>query len=171
MPASNAPRDALSRLRDAEWLRHAYLHQGRSRRDIAAELGVAGSTVGEWLTRHGIATRDATTAREAVFARSRPAELSDPDWLSDRYYTQGLSLEAIGTELGVAASTVRAAMDRHGLRTKTDRLRDARWLADAVARLGADGVAAELGVTDPTVRRWMARHGLTDRPRGTDPTG
>lgn len=169
MPASNAPRDALSRLRDATWLRDAYLHHGRSRRDIAAELGVAGSTVGEWLTRHGIPSRDAAAARKDQFARNRPDQLDDPNWLSDRYDTKGLSLDAIAAELGVAASTVRAAMDRHDLPTRTDRLRDAHWLADTVGRNGVDGVADELGVTPATVRRWMARHALTGRPTRPDP--
>lgn len=77
LPLSSADPQALSCLRDRAWLAGAYLADGRSRREIAADLGVAGSTVGEWLARHGIAVPTAVAARRARFDADRPDELDD----------------------------------------------------------------------------------------------
>lgn len=160
MPRSHAEPAALDLLRDAEWLRIRYVDQRASRRDIAAQLGVAPSTVGEWLSRHGIEARDSGKARAAVAAAVRPEELNDIDWLRERYYAEGMSLEGIAEKVGVAPSTVRAALDRHGLRTRTDLLRDKTWIAFQVGATSAPEVAEAIGTTASTVYRWMRRHGL-----------
>lgn len=160
MPTSAADPQSLQLLRDHDWLCDAYVRQGKSRREIAETIGVSHSTVGEWLHRHGITMRGTAEARQAVFDRQRAEELEDRGWLIDAYYGRRLSLADIANEVGVAPSTVRAAMDRLGVPTRTDRLRDRNWLAEQLATVGIRGAAESVGVTTTTVRRWIKTHGL-----------
>lgn len=160
MPVSPAPQASLDHLRDPEWLRAAYHDRRLSRRDIAKELGVAPSTVGHWMDVHCIQRRDSVAARRENAASNRPDELDDPKWLFDRYYEDGLTLEAIGAEVGVSPSAVRSAMDRHGIPPRSHRLGDRTWLAFEVGARGATGVADRLNTSASTVYRWLQRHGL-----------
>ena len=43
--------------RNEDWLRNAYINEGRSMADIAAEQGVTPMAVRDWLIRHEIPTR------------------------------------------------------------------------------------------------------------------
>ncbi len=42
---------------DAEWLRQKYHREKLHQQEIAAEVGVVTSTIGYWLTKHGIKRR------------------------------------------------------------------------------------------------------------------
>ena len=160
MPVSSAPKASLDLLRNSDWLHAAYQERLLSRREIAKELGVAPSTVGHWMEVHGIQSRDSVTARQQNAASNRPDELDDAKWLFDRYYEDGLTLEAIGDQVGVSPSAVRSAMDRHGIPTRSKRLGDRTWLAFEVGAKGAVAVADQLNTSASTVYRWLKRHRL-----------
>jgi transposase len=158
---------ARGRLRDADWLRQQYVELGRSRSEIASLIGVADSTVSAWLWRHDIPMLDATTARRMLAARERPAVLDDADLLREEYW-QTPSIAALADRYGVSASTVRAAMRRHDIATRTELLADRGWLSERLRSLGVEAVASQLSVSTTTVYRWARRLGLTPEGRTLD---
>lgn len=91
-------------LNDADWLRTRFLKERRSRRAIAAELGISARSVSEALARHGIAQP----------GQHPPLELDDPEWLR-RHRPPRRSIAALAEELAVREDTVRKALRRHGL--------------------------------------------------------
>ena len=94
--------------------------------------------------------------------------LDDPDWLRREYEERCRSLRAIAVELGCAASTVQAALERHDIAAraagwrppprKAEKLGDRDWLRaqHALGRTQAD-IAEELGVATSSVGRALAR--------------
>tara|TARA_R100001086_G_scaffold63917_4_gene29668 strand:- start:801 stop:1091 length:291 start_codon:yes stop_codon:yes gene_type:complete len=50
--------------RSEEWLRNAYLVEGRSMADIASEQGITPMAVRDWLLKFGIETRDRGRRKE-----------------------------------------------------------------------------------------------------------
>ncbi len=153
-------RPATDRLRDADWLREQYVELGRSRSEIASLLGVAGSTVSAWLWRHDIPMRDPAAGRRLLAARERPRVLDDADLLREEYRATP-SLTALADRYGVSPSTVRSAMRRHGIPTRTELLSDRAWLGARLRSVGVEGVSARLSVNPTTVYRWARRLGLT----------
>ena len=55
-PHKNAP-PGWRPYEDAEWLRQKYHGEQLQQQEIAAEIGVTTSTIGYWLTKHGIKRR------------------------------------------------------------------------------------------------------------------
>ena len=51
---------ADDRLQDEEWLRGQYVDKRRTAHEIGQECGCSGRTVGRWLKKHGIETRDSS---------------------------------------------------------------------------------------------------------------
>jgi hypothetical protein len=93
--------------------------------------------------------------------------LNDPAWLVEQYRTR--TAVSIASELGVTPRTVYAAMQRHGIKRRTEpgslaltqpRLIDSEWLADAVERASSGTIAVELGVSAGTVREAYRRVGI-----------
>jgi Mn-dependent DtxR family transcriptional regulator len=155
-------------LRDPDWLATRY--QQASANTIAAELGVAPSSVANALHRHGIAVRG---PRERQRFRT-PERLHDPGWLRAEYSTK--SGAQIAAELGVSAPEVYAVMRQLGLPT------DGPWVRRDTRRLRPPpkrrleqlwrqhqtlkAVAVQLGVSHITVVVWLADIGifLSDTP-------
>lgn len=98
-----------------------------------------------------------------------PARLDDPQWMTDRYASA--SSETIARDLGVAATTVRRALLRHGIDVRdrsagqmfraAPQLHDAGWLRQrySAGRSGAE-IAAELGVSVAAVHHAFDRPGI-----------
>ena len=160
MPSSSAPRDSLELLRDDAWMRGHYHVRGMARREIARLLGVADSTVGYWLERHGIDRRTVREARGAQAERTRPPELADRGWLHDRIHIDHLSISAIGGLIGVSPSAVRTAMRRLGVESVEEILADRDRLGEWVNRDGVPAVAAAVGRSASTVYRRLKAHRL-----------
>jgi transposase-like protein len=92
---------------DKHWL-EAQLTAGRSIESIAREVGKHPSTVGYWVTKHGLASVHA--ARHAAKGppdRQVVAELVE----------QGLTVQRIADRLAVGPTTVRHWLRRYGLKT------------------------------------------------------
>ena len=149
------------RLEDHEWL--AGEAATRSARAIARELGVSADAVRRAMRLQNIPVRFATSPR----TRTRP-ELEDREWLRAQY-EQRTAVE-IGASVGVAASTVIAALERHGIalldgRAKQRRrmpreLDDPDWLRRRYATVAGAQIAAELGVSIATVHNTMRQYGI-----------
>lgn len=149
------------RLGDTEWLREQC--ETRSASSIARELGVAPETVLRAMRLHGIPVRHARSHRP----RLRP-ELNDPVWLAERH--DRMPPAAIADELGVADSTVRRALETHGIairdRSSGQRfrsppeLKDPEWLRAQYATKPASLIADQLGVSKAAVHKAMDRHGV-----------
>ncbi len=93
---------------DRTWL-HAQLAAGRSIESIARELGRDPSTVAYWVAKHGLAsTHAAKHAPRGGVAREQLEPL----------VAAGLSVRAIGEQLGVSYATVQHWLKKHGLKTR-----------------------------------------------------
>lgn len=153
-------------LDDAEWLTEHYSRM--SAEAIAAELGVAPSTVLRALRMHGIAVRG---VRDKQKFRT-PAVLDDADWLRQEYTSK--SGAQIAAELGVSIPGVHKAMRRLGVeadgpwvRRDTTRLEapsstrlEQAWLTNESIK----GVARTFGVSVPTAAVWLADIGIFRNP-------
>ena len=131
--------------------------------ELARQVGVSNSTVQRALVHHGIPRLPRNRNRRPPSA----LVLDDPRWVRERYRT-GTGVE-IAKELGVSATTVYAAMQRHGidrraepgtLKLRRPQLVDADWLRNAVEQNSSAAVAAELAVSPGTVTTAYVRAGI-----------
>jgi hypothetical protein len=152
---------------------------------IARAAGVERAMVRRHMRRHGVVNPHADRGR-------RPAQLDDAEWLRARYVDAGMSMQAIGVEVGAAAETVGRALKRHGIELRRASrppgprvVLDAEWLRRRyeVDRAPVTTIAAEAKVVPRTIARAVQRLGLTrtsmvratrrphrhaDRPGGID---
>ena len=101
-----------------EWLRREYHGNGRTLSDMADECGVTGTTIGDWMDRHGIERRDQKAAQQASGA------YTDKGWLKTEYVDKARSMKDIGDECGVTSATILKWLRRFGIDTRksTDHL-------------------------------------------------
>jgi transposase-like protein len=169
----------------AEALRAAFA-AGGTVSSIARAAGVERATVRRHMRRHGVVNPHAERGR-------RPAQLDDAVWLRASYVDGGMSMKAIGDEVGATAETVGRALARHGIeRRRASRppgprvVLDEGWLRQRYEadRAPVTAIAAEAKVVPRTIARAVQRLGLTrtsmvratrrphphaDRPGGIDP--
>jgi transposase-like protein len=93
---------------DRPWLEQQ-LAAGRSIEAIAREVDRDPSTVAYWVTKHGLVS---THAAKHAARGGIPREQLEP------LVGAGLSIRAIGEQLGVSYATVRHWLARHGLKTR-----------------------------------------------------
>ncbi len=89
------------------WLKDQFVRRHRLGHDIAAECGVSTTTVWRAVEQWGLTRSAVRHGRKA---------LSDLTWLRCRVVDEGATAADIARELGVAASTVRGVLRRHGMR-------------------------------------------------------
>jgi transposase len=115
------------------------------------------------MRRHGLVNPHAERGR-------RPAQLDDAVWLGAHYVDAGMSMKAIGDEVGAAAETVGRALRRHGIELRRSSrplgprvVLDEGWLRRRYEadRAPVTTIAAEARVTARTVDRAVQRLGLT----------
>lgn len=129
---------------DRPWLAQQ-LAAGRSIEAIAREVDRDPSTVSYWVTKYGLVSVHAEKhAARGGIAREQLEAL----------VTAGLSIRAIGEQLGVSYATVRHWLKRHGLETARTRRRR------QTPRPGADG--------PPTLEGTCDVHGVTTFGRRVD---
>ena len=153
-------------LADPEWLQRRHLDEHRPAGQIAAEIGVTPNAVRKALQRHNI---------DYITEPVRPAELDSAEWLRSHHHHEGKSITDIAGALGVANSTVRAALHRHGLAVrrpdphpKFAELADPGWLQREYIerRRSIRNIAADVGASRETVRLALKSAGITPRGRG-----
>lgn len=103
-PAATIGAVTIERLRDRQWL--AEQLATRSQRELAADLGCHTNTVNRAVIR--LFGADSSRRR-----RSKFPELNDREWLVERL---DRPVKQVARELGCDPHTVRAALERHGLR-------------------------------------------------------
>jgi 5-methylcytosine-specific restriction endonuclease McrA len=119
-----------STLYDPAWLRREYEGNQRNAAQIAEQLGCERTAVLARLRRYGIKVRSiAETQRLRTDDRRgsnapRPrkkylATLSDPEWLQQQYVGARRSLPDLANEIGCAVPSVRQALRRAGIPTRT----------------------------------------------------
>jgi len=99
----------------------------------------------------------------------------DPEWLSEKYHGEIMTLKEIADECGVSRTTISDWLDRHGIEKRTQketqRLRNAgkhsdrEWLAEQYHGKGRtlEDIANECDVDAVTIMNWMERHGIPRR--------
>jgi transposase-like protein len=127
------------------------IRRGGTVSSIARAAGVQRETVRTAMRRHGVVNPGANRGR-------RPVELDDAEWLRARHVDRAMTAPAIADELGVAALTVRRALQRHGvpLRPYVPPRADIdpAWLRQRfeVDLAPIAVIAAEAGVSPTTIR-------------------
>src|SRR5947209_424701 len=111
-PRRRGRRVRFESLNDREWLHREYIGRSRTAADIARELFCSETAVLDALRRHALPVRDRGGGARRV---AMPAELTDVEWLTRRYATEGASIRRIAAELGVSASAVAGALRRAGV--------------------------------------------------------
>jgi len=158
-----------------EWLRKQYWDLEQSQSEIAEKVGVCSDTIGTWMRKHDLETRDMADA----VANGDLSLLRDPDWLREKYWEDELSSREIGEVAGFDSSVVVEYMERHDIPRRgmsealaggdVGKLQNEEWLQN---RYWGDGetireIAEELGVGQYTVNQWLKRHGIDRRELGS----
>jgi transposase len=145
---------------DEEKMRQLYVEEDLTCKEVAERVGCVVGTAEKWLSIHTIYDTDDSSA---------PEELTDEEWLRDRY--QSKSSVEIADELGCSYPTVSKYLNRHGIDTRmgpppTEPLNDAQVLREWY--LGDDmsskEIAEKVGCSPDAVRNWLRRHGIPLRP-------
>jgi transposase-like protein len=102
----------IPQLENPAWLRGEYVDRSRTAADIARALGCSETAVLDALHRHALPVRDRGGGSRQT---AMPGELTDSEWLTRRYATDGASIRRIAAELGVSASAVAGALRRAGV--------------------------------------------------------
>lgn len=109
-----------TRLWDADWLRSQYVSQEKTTREIAEYLDVHRVTVSRALERCGIEARDRSEQAKIQHEHEYGGEkYNDPVWLEHQYKKLGKSPYDIAEENGWGAETVREALQRYGIKTRS----------------------------------------------------
>lgn len=151
-------------LEDESLSRELYVEQGRSLSGVTEEVGTTVWKVRYWLDRHGIETREPGGSGFAV------PELTDADWLRERYLEQGATTVEIADELGCTARTVNAWMHKHDIdcpwklpETAQNKLSNPDWLrwAYEVRDRHVEDIADELRCSTGYLYEQLGRHDIT----------
>ena len=92
---------------DESWLREKYHGEELTLREIGDLCGVTGTTISDWMKRHGIERRD---RRQAQRANGRHTER---EWLAEQYHGKGRSLKDMAKDCDVNPVTIMNWMERH----------------------------------------------------------
>lgn len=148
-------RDVLERL---------YLDEGKTTYEIAELADCTQTTISKWLNEFCIETRRNT----------RPPELDDEYFLREKYHGQGLSMEAIGREVGCTGVAVSDAMERLGVEKRESGtgkknpypvLNDEEQMREWYCEQGLifDEIAEKVGCERSTVGNALERLGIERR--------
>lgn len=149
--------------RDAGRLRTLYHDEQLSQNDIAERWDTTHTVIGEWMSRHGIETRDRSEATQLGRASDDPWK--DPDVLRELYIEQRLTQPEIADHLGCGDSTISNWLDHHDIKLPwKDEATMRRLYEDE--RMSQSEIADHLGCDVQTIERWMPRHGIDGRENG-----
>ncbi|HEY2430452.1 MAG TPA: hypothetical protein VGI06_16040 [Acidimicrobiales bacterium] len=150
---------AFAAVLTADFLRHAYVVDGRSTSDLASEVGCTAKTVARYLAFHGIARQEPSPDVSAAVLRR---------W----YVDEGRSVADIAGRVGCSGRAVRALLAEWDIR----RLRSAPsraelWDAYVDGGRSTTDIAAEQGCAPATIARRLRAAGIPLRRRGGDHAG
>lgn len=157
--------------RSAEWLRKEYHDKNRATTDIADELGVAVSTICNWLNRHNIDLKSNLVAQTSPDAEL----LRNVEWLRTQYSENMRSCEDIGKSIGVSGVTVGKWLKKHDIDRRSASearaegnvkpLHNEEWLREKYVdqHRSTYDIAEELDLSRTAVSRWLDRHNIEKR--------
>ena len=111
---------------DEDWLRSQYVGQQKTVCQIADEQDCDEKTIRNWLTEHGIDTRD-HSERHPASREDRPYR--DKAWLREQYVDAEKAAAEIAADCDVSESTIHAWLGTHGIETRS--VEDARQISEA----------------------------------------
>lgn len=159
--------NALTYLRDAEWLREQYIDNERGTVDIAEEIGAADSTVRDWLRKHEIEIRSISE----IQAEGDVEKLQDETWMRTQYIEREKSASEIAdaTEMGYGA--VRDWLRRHSIEIRpqvegnNEKLRNEEWLREQYVdeKRPMTDIADKLGLSNKTIPYWLDKYDIETR--------
>lgn len=180
--------------RDKNTLRRLYHGDNLSVNEIAKKFDCGHSTISKWMDRHDIERNPSQKLSDKVPSSfsSTPEELTQKDWLRQKYREENKTFKEISEALDVGESTVRdwveklgiekrSSEERYRLQTKKqierktpDELLSEQWLREHYVEEDLSGtqVADKLDCTCVTVYKWLKRHdieiGTESQPCGAD---
>jgi len=86
------------RYRNEEWLREQYWEKGKTQPEISDACGVSSTTIGEWMDKHEIKTRQQTVYGEEKY--------HDKEWLREQYCKKNKSQAEIADGCGVSRAAI-----------------------------------------------------------------
>lgn len=171
----------FTQLDDVAWLRDQYESQGKTMKQIAAEVGCTEPLVRQALHKHAIEVR---SGRAAQIRDAATHKISDVAWLRQRYIADQASATEIAAEIGVSPVTIKNALVRHEIPVRSlaetmrirsertmdnplaaRRLRDADWLREMYVEreLATTKIAELLGCGFRAVNHALERAGIPRR--------
>ena len=158
-------------VKDEQWLREQYCEQQKATRQIADELGLAKTTVLNWMGNHGIERRSPPESHTDGDIES----LKDEEWLRKQYHHKHKTMCEIADELDLGATTVGRAMKKHEIERRgmseartdgdVEPLKNEEWLRERYCeqRKSTYQIANKLDLSQTTVRKWLDIHDIEIR--------
>ena len=122
---------------DADRLRELYIDEDLERREVAARLGCAESTVDDWLTRHGI-------------TKGPQRNWPDPETLERLYWEEHYTQREIAEYFDLSQGTIASAFDAHDIETRERQLKYSR--AELIEYLRSVNADCEYRVTSEDIK-------------------
>jgi transposase len=166
-----------------DYLVDAYRERLLTIGEMAEECDATASTVRSWMDEHGIERRSpaesqklrgtATGEDNHFWSESDRDDHTNPDWLRERYWEDGMSIRGIADEVGVSHGTVRHQMKQFDIERRDGPAKegphtDERWLRESYRDrlMSMAEMADEAGVSLTQIRYHMDEFGIERRTTG-----
>jgi len=118
----------LTKYHNEGWLREKYHGEGLTLDEMGELCGVTGTTISDWMDRHGI---EKLGRREAQRISGKH---TDREWLAEQYHGNERTLKSLADECDVDRVTILNWMERHNIprrdATRHKRVSPAQFLTD-----------------------------------------
>lgn len=108
---------------DRDTLKQLYCDEELTTMEIAERFDVSQSVITRWLDKNDINTRTSAESRDLNGTNHSPTKdgpHTDPEWLREKYFDEGLTLEEMAEEAGLESGvTILINMDKHGMERRT----------------------------------------------------
>lgn len=160
----------IEKYKNKKWLYNNYHNNKKTIKEIAIMCECGETTIGRWMKRFGINTRnnrDAQTIHKKVYM--------DKEWLYNQYHIEKKSQKQIAKECGCVEETINRWLKNLGIKirskseyitlshgTENAKYRDKDWLYNEYVVKGKSSVeiAKNLGCTRPTILKWLRKHNI-----------
>ena len=166
-----------------DYLAEAYRERLLTITEMADECGVTNRTIRSWMDKHGIERRSpgesqklrgTATGEDNHFWKEKDGDdYTNPDWLRERYWEDGMSIRDIADECGVSYGAVGQNMRRFGIERRDGPAKegphtDEQWLEESYRDrlMSVKEMAEEAGVSPTQIVYWMDKFDIKRRTAG-----
>jgi len=144
------------------WLREKYHGEGLTLGEMGEMCGVTGTTISDWMDRHGIEKRGVREAQRIS------GKHTDREWLAEQYHGKGRTLRSISEECDVDPVTIMNWMKRHNIPRRNY---GKAHREEKVTRIQIDRGYIRLGARVPGEKKhaYVFEHQLVAIANGADP--